>query len=233
MSRRTTAFILLAVIAAAVFVRLGFWQLSRRHQRQALNARVSARIGAAPVDVSTLPRDTALTRYRRVFVTGTPDWEHELVITARTNIGSPGVHIVTPLRRAGNDTAVLVDRGWAYAPDASTIDLTKWRDERDTILGYVEALSAAPPDSAPPDPGRLRFLTPPGIARGVPYPVQPFYVVATPGIDDSARTSRPVRTAPPALDEGPHLSYAIQWFFFALVALAGATLVALRERRSG
>jgi cytochrome oxidase assembly protein ShyY1 len=35
----------------------------------------------------------------------------------------------------------------------------------------------------------------------------------------------------PALDEGPHRSYAIQWFFFAAIALAGAMAVIWRERR--
>jgi surfeit locus 1 family protein len=39
-----------------------------------------------------------------------------------------------------------------------------------------------------------------------------------------------VRLPPPALDEGPHLSYAIQWFSFAAIALIGGTAVALRSR---
>ncbi|MDB4907832.1 MAG: Surfeit locus 1 family protein [Gemmatimonadetes bacterium] len=231
MSRRTSAFILLAIVFAAIFVRLGFWQLSRRVQRQQLNARVSGRMALPPVDVARLPRDAAAARYRQATVAGSPDWEHELVITARTNIGSPGVHIVTPVRTAGNDTAVLVDRGWAYSPDGSSIDLSRWREERDTLTGYVEALSSVPVIGAV-DPKRLRFITPAGIAAGVPYPVKPWYLVVTPSRGDSGHVGRPVRTPAPALDEGPHLSYAIQWFFFALVALAGAALVAMRERHS-
>jgi cytochrome oxidase assembly protein ShyY1 len=34
----------------------------------------------------------------------------------------------------------------------------------------------------------------------------------------------------PDLSEGPHLSYAIQWFCFAAVAVAGAAILVRRER---
>ena len=43
----------------------------------------------------------------------------------------------------------------------------------------------------------------------------------------------PLRILAPVLDEGPrHLSYAIQWFAFALIALGGATFVVLKEREA-
>jgi cytochrome oxidase assembly protein ShyY1 len=35
---------------------------------------------------------------------------------------------------------------------------------------------------------------------------------------------------PPTLDNGPHLSYAIQWFSFAAIAITGAAIVAVRSR---
>jgi len=35
----------------------------------------------------------------------------------------------------------------------------------------------------------------------------------------------------PELSEGPHLSYAIQWFTFAVIAVAGFVVLALREGR--
>ena len=35
----------------------------------------------------------------------------------------------------------------------------------------------------------------------------------------------------PTLTEGPHLGYAIQWFTFAIIALAGFVILALREGR--
>ncbi len=41
---------------------------------------------------------------------------------------------------------------------------------------------------------------------------------------------RPVRVPPPALDEGPHKSYAIQWFSFATIALVGGVVFARAQR---
>ena len=40
----------------------------------------------------------------------------------------------------------------------------------------------------------------------------------------------PRRWPPPVFDNGPHLSYAIQWFSFALIALVG-TAVMIRKGR--
>ena len=42
---------------------------------------------------------------------------------------------------------------------------------------------------------------------------------------DSSLPSFPRRLEPPEIDEGPHLSYAIQWFLFAALAAGFAILV--------
>ena len=75
-----------------------------------------------PVNVRDLPRDSAAARFRRVRITGVPDYEHELIYAARTRRGSPGVNLLTPIRIAGSDTAIIVNRGWVYSPDGSSVD---------------------------------------------------------------------------------------------------------------
>jgi cytochrome oxidase assembly protein ShyY1 len=47
---------------------------------------------------------------------------------------------------------------------------------------------------------------------------------------DSAADTTPARLAVPALDDGPHLSYAIQWFSFATIALVGSYVVMRRAQ---
>ena len=49
---------------------------------------------------------------------------------------------------------------------------------------------------------------------------------------DSAppRADRLATIDPPSLDEGPHRSYAIQWFSFAAIALVGGTLLVRGSR---
>src|SRR5580692_7110882 len=101
MSRRTIVFATLAVIAAGVFVRLGFWQLRRRAERRARNAYVAARLDSAAVPFWTLPRDSTRTHYRRATLVGTPDFAHEFYYTNRSHQGSPGVYVLTPVRVAG------------------------------------------------------------------------------------------------------------------------------------
>ena len=52
-------------------------------------------------------------------------------------------------------------------------------------------------------------------------------VVAPTGSRRNAFRSVPV----PALDDGPHLGYAIQWFAFAIIAVVGSMFLYRREKR--
>lgn len=223
-------FVALAVVMAAGCVRLGIWQLSRLHQRRAHNAIVSSHIDSAEVDVRALPRDSADARFRRVRVTGSPDYAHELIYAARSHAGSPGVNFLTPIRIAGSDTAVLVNRGWVYAPDGATVDHARWREADTTFHGFVEEMPAAHGNAYASRPNVISRLGYDVVARALPYPVAPFVVVV---LGDSVmRPDKIARLTVPPLDEGPHMSYAIQWFGFAAVALIGAGIVITQSRRA-
>lgn len=226
MSRKTWVFVALAVVLAGLFVRLGVWQMARLHERRARNAEIEARLALPPVPMAQ-KRDTA--SYHRVTVAGAADYDHELILTGRSRNGSPGVYILTPVRSSLNDSAVVIIRGWVYAPDAASADLGRWRESRGVYSGYTALLPAI---AAPPSPAgparRLRTLSAAGVRALLPYPVRSQYVVS----QDSAADTTPARLAPPSLDDGPHLSYAIQWFSFALIAVVGAGIVAMRARVS-
>jgi surfeit locus 1 family protein len=216
-------FVGFALASAAVFVRLGFWQISRLHERRAQNALIISRLDSAEVDVNDIPRDTALARFRLVRVAGIPDYDHELVFAARNYNGSPGVNFLTPVRFPGRDTAVVVDRGWVYTPDGSTIDHKPWRDRDSVFTGYVEEYPSTGGITYVGKPTIIARLSADVVRKALPYPVAPVYVVA---LNDSVKAmDRIVRLSVPPLDEGPHKDYAIQWFFFASVALFGAGYV--------
>ena len=230
MSRRSIAFCVLALVAAAVFARLGLWQLARLHEKVRRNASIAAQQLEPAAQLTAVPRDTAGGHYRKATVSGRFDYDQEVILGARTHQGSPGVDLVTPLRIAGSDTLILVNRGWVYSPDGASVDRARWR-ERDTatITGYIEVY--APDDvvtNAARDPRMVRRVTRGEVKSRFPYPLAPYYLVAT---GDSADGAHPARRELPALDEGPHRSYAMQWFAFAAIALAGAGLVIARERR--
>lgn len=225
---RVWLFVAFAIVAAAVFVRLGFWQLRRREERRARNALITARLDSAEIDVTSLPGDTTLARFRRVRVSGIPDYEHELVYAARSYKGSPGVNLLTPVRFPGRDTAVIVDRGWVYAPDGATVDLGKWHDRDSTFTGYVEELPSFGGSTYTGKPRIIAHMSADVIRKALPYPVAPVYVVV---LGDSAvAADRVARLSVPPLDDGPHMGYALQWFAFAVIALAGAGFVLAGRR---
>jgi surfeit locus 1 family protein len=231
-------FIVLASIFAALAVRLGFWQLDRLAERRALNARLYSRFAAPPVTLAALPRDTAESRYRRVTLEGTWDLAREALLVSRTRNGSPGINFITPLRRAGTDTAVLVNRGWVYAQDAKDpAEVARWRPPSDSATGegFVDVYPAGLPGAAqtPGDSVHIRRLDPDALKSRYPYPIAAYYLVVQPSTADTTtrRDSTPVRLSLPPMSEGPHRSYALQWFAFAAVAIGGAGVFAVQDRR--
>lgn len=227
-------FVAFAILATAIFVRLGVWQLHRLGERRTRNRLISERLQAAPVDVGAVPKDTALSHYRRVRVVGERDYDHELVYAARTHSGAPGADLLTPVRIAGTDTAVLVNRGWVYAADGATVDLPNLHDRDSTFEGYVEEFPAIPGAAFSTNPRTIARLSHDIAAKALPYPIAPFYVVLADDpftIADSANRARqPTRIGAPALDEGPHKSYAFQWFAFAVIAVVGTGIVVKQSR---
>jgi len=229
---RLRAFLTLAVplACAALFVRLGVWQLARLKEKRAFNAILAQRLGEAATAVTALPGDTALGHYRRVTASGTLLYDREVVYAGRSHEGSPGVDLLTPMRIAGRDTVVMVNRGWAYSPDAATIDNLHWKEKDSAqVAGYAETFAGLERGSSPNTLRRVHALDRAAIQSLVGLPVAPHVLVQT---SDSAThaDSIPVRLNIPTLDEGPHQSYAIQWFSFALVAVVGGVALSRRSR---
>ena len=226
---RLRIFVLAALLAAAVFVRLGIWQLHRRAERRARNALVRERLNSPEVELDQLPRDTGVIRYRRVRVHGVPDYDQELILAARTRRGSPGVNVITPVRISGRDTAVIVNRGWVYSPDGATVDLDRLHTNDTTYSGYVDVLPRTGGSAFRDRPRVIIRLSDQTFAATLRYPVAPFYVVALG--DTIPAADRPTSFELPQLGDGPHLSYAIQWFAFAAVALGGAIVVLAKNSK--
>lgn len=228
---RTRAILAIAIplAFAALFTRLGVWQLSRLRERRAFNATFMARLSAPPVDVAALPGDTGQGHYRRASASGTLLYDRQLVLAGRFHNGAPGANLFTPLALTGRDTVVMVDRGWVPSADAATVDLTRWR-ERDsaTVAGFAEtyAGTSTAPSAASSQQRVVRALDRKAIERLVGRPVAPYLIVQ---MADSAappaRDSVPVRRELPAMSEGPHASYAGQWFSFAVIALVGGVVL--------
>ena len=240
MRAKTIGFIALSIVGAAIFTRLGVWQVSRLHERQQRNAAMLRRLSAAPVaiDSTTGPADSL--RYRRARVSGVPDYAHEALLVQRSHQGSPGVFLVTPVLTAGSDSATIVIRGWVYAPDGVRADPQRWHEgDSLTVSGWLEDLpTSGSADTIRGQPLAVRRLQRDDLARRAGRPVRSMYLwvvadSAPSAVTGAAAAARqaPARFTLPVLDEGPHRSYAIQWFAFAVIALVGAVIVVRSDRQ--
>jgi len=225
---RQVALVVIAVLIAGVCVRLGFWQLDRLHGRRDINAMLAARGALPAVDLATA--DPASLPYAHVTVTGTYDPVHEIVLSGRGYRDVAGNHVLTPLVLADR-SAVMVDRGWVPLDVASppVTGAAAAPDGPVTIAGLAlspDSISATPTSPAPSVVTRIDL----GIA-GLPYRLAPVYVLLETQNPPQASGS-PIPVAGPTPNDGPHLSYALQWFAFATIAVLGCVALLRRDRRS-
>lgn len=227
-SRAPIAFALFSILVGALCVRLGFWQLDRLAARRAAVTADEARRALPSAPIQSLEDPDG----RRVTADGEFDYSREVVLRERARGGVPGVEVATPLRLSGSDTAVLVLRGFVPSADAMGYDPALHREgESGTVAGLARRI---PDDSAGARPvvrdgqETWRRLDLASLRSRLPYPLAPVYVLA-----DSPATESPAprRSPVPALDDGPHLNYAIQWFAFATIAFGGAAALWWRGRR--
>lgn len=229
LARRLT--LLGLVLVAALFVRLGFWQLSRLEERRAAN-RAAAEARAEPARELGAGADWTAEELnqRWVVASGAFDHAHEIVIRGQAFQGTPGVLVVTPLRLTASDSAVPVLRGFVPAADAVRAEIDSLREP-----GAVRVRGLATPIASgggqPLDySGHTTWarLDLAALRARLPYPVLPVLLRQTP---DSGLPALPRRLPAPELSEGPHLSYAIQWFAFAVMAVAFGVLVVRKSGR--
>lgn len=216
------------VVVALVCARLGVWQVHRLRERRAANAIALAARSLPPAELSRGEgADTALVN-RRVQASGRYDHGHDIVLRGRVYLGVPGVEIVTPLLLGEGRGAVLVNRGFVPSPDAFTV-VTDSLHEPGPVRVEGIGLPIQSGGGAPLTQARetnWARLDLEALRARLPYPISPIYIRQTP---DSALPRFPRRLDPPELDDGPHLSYAIQWFAFSIMALVFG-IVILRKR---
>jgi cytochrome oxidase assembly protein ShyY1 len=228
-SSRRIAVVVLTVVVAATCVGLGLWQLRRLEERRALNATILGRRSAAPISIEGASPGAA-EPYRPAAAQGTYDVEHEVLLYGRSLDGEAGHHVVTPLVLADGG-AILVVRGWV--PFAMRTAPVRGAAPPADEVGVSGSLMPDEGDGSttPDTDGVIRVLDVVGIASTLPYDVFPLPLRLTEQAPPQPG-SLPTPVPMPELSEGPHLSYALQWFAFAVVAVVGAAILLRRDRRS-
>ncbi len=215
------------VVLAGIFVliNLGLWQLRRLEERRAYNAEVTSGLSQPPLVLGGEAVDPEELHLRRVVVTGTFDNEAGVILRNRPLDGLPGHHLVVPLRIAGSNSAVLVDRGWLPLDETGPeqrrqYDLTGEVTVPGVAYRSQTRTSSLGPVDPPLKPGQSRLdawfrIDINRIQEQLPYPLLPIFIRQS--LDPAGATSLPRPEREPVLTEGSHLGYALQWFTFAVI----------------
>ena len=233
---------ILVLVLIVVMINLGFWQLRRLQEKKDYNASVRANeaLAVTPVDALLHTNDPtsrgSTLAFRRVTITGTWDTTNEVIIRARSLDERPGVWVATPLKLASGD-AVLVVRGFLPTqgtPDAVPADAEPPSGQT-TVEGLVqETQTKGLFGATDPADGRLTNLARVDVERfqkQVPYAMYPAWVQMQ-TMQPAQVGNEPELLPEPVLDEGPHFSYAVQWFIFSTIAAVGYPLVLRRAARN-
>jgi surfeit locus 1 family protein len=223
---RWIALHLLFLILVGLFGLAGRWQLDRLHQRREHNALVRAglREPVRPIE------EVALSPYRRVEATGHYDTKHETLLLGRTLNDLPGDHALTPLISGGR--VIIVDRGWVPAElDRPLARTARPPTGRVRVVGVLMPSENEGPFAPRGKPGHfvsrldVRRLSTALSER--PWTTATYLLLQRQRPIQVGRLPRPAPL--PELTEGPHLSYAIQWFAFMVIALVAYGAILRRE----
>ena len=227
---------ILIALSMALFVWLGFWQLDRLEQKRTYNTTMAERWRQEPFDLNAeqLPQSLDNLEFRRITADGYFDYASQIILKSQIYYDAPGIALVTPFVFA-DGRAVLVARGWVPADQASPQAIAQLEEPAGApVLGLIKPSQAPPngqPSTPPATPQSEWFrIDIPAIQAQMPYALEPAWIQQLP---ETGRPidKLPIREEPMALDEGNHMSYAVQWFSFALIAGFGYIMfVRYRER---
>lgn len=232
---RWLGYIALAVVFAVACSLLGIWQWNRRAEALSAIERLETNYDLPPAPVEeVLPEPGAFDleqQWTPVLLEGEYLLDEQLLLRGRWRGGQVGYDVVTPFQTV-DGTVFVVDRGWI---DQAT-DTQRLTTEPETPTGPTTVVARLRPSEGSiagrgaPE-GQIATVDLPALADAMG---QPTYTGAY-GLlveengavpDDVAVATKPV------LDEGPHLSYSLQWYVFALGGFAAVAWGMRDELRS-
>jgi len=220
--RRYLAWLILVCLFAAGCVFLSRWQFDRRSQVVAVINTIDANYDRSPVLlqaalpdlVSTLPANK---QWLPVRVTGHYMPQLTTLVRNKPYGGYPGFEVLVPFVTEQN-TVIVIDRGWL--PTGNTQDspdfVPKPSSQTLTLVGRLMPGEQALNRTAPA--GQIPSIYLPALAT---MNSAQTYINAYLMLDrESIKQPSAKLIARPSFGEGNHLSYAIQWIIFGVLAFA-------------
>jgi cytochrome oxidase assembly protein ShyY1 len=233
--RRWGAYLALTLVFAVACGLLSWWQWSRRAEAVTEIQRVERNYDAEPraVDevLGALDAWSDDDEWTPVVLEGEYLADAQLLVRNRVLGGQPGFEQLVPLRLS-DGTLFVVDRGWlplGDGSDATPDTIPQPPDGQVTVIARLRGAEPALPGRSAPA-GQIPSID---VATIVEQSDAPGYTAAYGQLasEDPAVDEMPIAAARPQEDEGPHLSYALQWIAFGVLAFIGLFWAWRRERR--
>ncbi|UFS60185.1 SURF1 family cytochrome oxidase biogenesis protein [Subtercola endophyticus] len=234
---RWLAYTAAAILFAIICLFLANWQFDRGQQASADNAVVAANFSAEPVPIElalpTLGSYDASQNWQRVSVTGVYLANEELVVRNRSNSGTNGFEVVTPLQLS-DGSVFLVDRGWVQPSPTDALNPDSIPRPTSGTVSVVVQLrpSEAPLGTGSTTGNQIQSITLPRIQQTTGGDL---YTGAYGLLNSQAPAAEAgltnTQTSMPVEDVGTHISYMVQWLFFALLGFFALGLAARKVHR--
>lgn len=220
-----------ALLVVITTVKLGFWQLDRAEQRDALDNRIRMQKSQTPLELTGDPVSSDGLEYRPIQAHG--EWVPERVVFLDNQIhrGRPGFHVFMPLKLDGSSTHVLVNRGWvAGSGDRQQSPMVQSQSGRHLMTGFARL--APPTFSSIAGSSRVNSvwseLSLKGFGEWSGLKLQPVILYQVSDADDGL-----IRDwASPGQGAERNRGYAVQWFALAAMTAIFWSLTLVRWRRN-
>lgn len=219
----------------ASFIAAGFWQINRLGQRLDTNDLIRERLGQVVLLDSVVDEPASDLEFRRVQVRGRFDPNSEILIANRSRDGEPGFWMWTTFETGTGD--IIVNRGFVNREIIlGTADLVVGEDLVPTSGEIViEGLIREGFDRGNLSEARDQLSIPnPALAAetlGADLLLDPTLYLQLEAQEPARFQAFPEVLPAPDLGEGPHRSYAFQWFTFATIGIVGYGILLRRIKR--
>src|ERR1700681_1610087 len=227
----SAGFTVVALLLCALFVRLGAWQWHKGIERQEEWSRFARGAGQVITLGARAVSDVPL--FQRVRLTGRLDGARQFLLDNRTYRGRAGYEVLTPFTRAGA-AVLLVDRGWVpfSGSRARLPDIAFDSAAPVTLSGRIAELPSpglaggrAAPDERAPWPKVTSYPSAAELSAALDAPLAARILL----LDPQAPFGYVRDWQPPGMAPLRHLSYAIQWWSFAALALIAWGIMSTRR----
>jgi surfeit locus 1 family protein len=233
-SRRDLTFVVLSVLAFALLVSLGMWQVERLQWKESLIDRMSERMSSEPLALANvLARHAAGedVEFLRTVASGRFVHDGELFVFANHQ-GVMGWKVVTPLQMPDGG-AVLIDRGFIpYELKDPAARPESLPDRTVSVIGAVRPHGGGRAPFSPdndPHANVWHWWALPAMAEAAGVErAAPFILQAEPQAGDAA-WPQAARLDPTGIPNR-HLGYAVTWFALAAVLVMVNGLYLFRRR---